>query len=168
MLRKAERDSLLRGVSICRGGPRISHLFFADDSIIFCKASHDNCGVLQSILTSYANASGQVVNGDKTTIFFSHNTPMQQRDSIAIFFGTSITTQFDTYLGFPPFLGRSKKRAFGEVKERIWRRLQGWKEKLLSQSGREIFIKAMIQAIPTVSLKVSIIINWLINPRTFM
>ena len=152
MLRKAERDSLLRGISICRGGPRISHLFFADDSIIFCKASHDNCGALQTILTSYANASGQVVNGDKTAIFFSYNTPMQQRESLAAFMGTSIATQFDKYLGLPAILGHSKKWAFSEIKERIWRRLQGWKEKLLSQSGREILIKAVVQAIPTYAM----------------
>ena len=28
LLRKAERDSLIKGISICRGGPRIYHLFF--------------------------------------------------------------------------------------------------------------------------------------------
>ena len=36
LLRKAEQDRFIRGVAICRGGPRVSHLFFADNSIIFC------------------------------------------------------------------------------------------------------------------------------------
>jgi len=35
------------------------------------------------------------------------------------------------------------------LKERIWKKLKGWKEKLLSQAGREILIKVVVQAIPT-------------------
>ena len=75
LLRKAERDSLIRGISICRRAPRISHLFFADDSIVFCRATNDECVALQNLLALYANASGQVVNSDKTALFFSTNTP---------------------------------------------------------------------------------------------
>ena len=29
----------MKGVSVCRGGPTLSHLFFANDSLIFYKAS---------------------------------------------------------------------------------------------------------------------------------
>jgi hypothetical protein len=55
-------------------------------------------------------------------------------------------------LGLPPVVGRAKRRAFNEIKDRVWWRLQGWKEKLLSQAGREILIKAVIQAIPTYAM----------------
>ncbi len=49
-------------------------------------------------------------------------------------------------------MGRAKRRAFNEIKDRVWSRLQGWKEKLLSQAGREVLIKAVIQAIPTYAM----------------
>jgi hypothetical protein len=102
--------------------------FFADDSIIFCKATLQECGVLQHILALYANVSGQVVNSAKTSNFFSYNTPQNIRNSICFSFGTSISTQFEKYLGLPPMVGRAKIRAFNEIKDRVFRRLQGWKE----------------------------------------
>ena len=49
-------------------------------------------------------------------------------------------------------VGRDKKKSFSIIKERIWKKHKGWKEKLLSQAGREILIKAIIQAIPTYTM----------------
>ncbi len=58
LLRKAERDSLICGVAISRGGPRVFHLFFSNDSIIFCRATAADCVTLQNILNEYEGASG--------------------------------------------------------------------------------------------------------------
>ena len=44
------------------------------------------------------------------------------------------------------------KASFDYIKERVWRKLQGWEEKLLSQAGREVLIKAVVQAIPTYTM----------------
>ena len=96
--------------------------------------------------------SDQVVNSAKTSIFFSYNTLPNIRNSIFSSFSTSISTQFEKYLGLFPVVGRVKKRAFNEIKNRVFRRLQGWKEKLLSQAGQEVLIKAVIQAIPTYAM----------------
>ncbi len=109
LLRKAKSDRLLKGVAICRGGPRISHLFFADDSIVFCKASNAECSILHEILSLYERASGQKINREKTALFFSHNTPQEHREQIMAHFGTNQTTQFEKYLGLPPIIGRSKR-----------------------------------------------------------
>ena len=135
LLHKKERENSIQGIAICLGGPRISHLFFADDSVIFCRASIHDCGALHNVLAIYERASGQKINKAKTALFFSKNTPPSTRTSILTMFGTSATSQFEKYLGLPPIMGRSKKRAFNDIKDRIWKRLQGWKEKLLSQVG---------------------------------
>lgn len=55
----------------------------------------------------------------------------------------------DVYLGLPSFTGRNKQRLFDGIKQRIWKKLQGWKSKMFSIGGREILIKAVAQGIPT-------------------
>ena len=49
----------IRGISICRNGPRLTHLFFADDSLLFCRASIQECQHILDILLTYERASGQ-------------------------------------------------------------------------------------------------------------
>lgn len=50
--------------------------------------------------------------------------------------------------------GKSKKVIFACLKERIWKKLQGWKEKLLSRPGKENLIKVVAQAIPTYMMSI--------------
>lgn len=59
MIRKYVDNGLLRGVVACPQGPHISHLFFADNNIIFCQATIEQCNHLDHILTTYKHASGQ-------------------------------------------------------------------------------------------------------------
>ena len=59
LLWKVEREKVIQGISISRGGPQVSHLFFADDSLIFFRAIETECYALQQILTLYESASGQ-------------------------------------------------------------------------------------------------------------
>ena len=67
-------DKTIHGVSVCRGGPKVSHLLFVDDSLIFCEAFRHECDRLGTLLDLYESASGQMVNRQKTSLFFSKNT----------------------------------------------------------------------------------------------
>ena len=73
-----------------KGGPCLSHLFFADDSLIFCKATMEECEVLQRVLSTYEKASGQQLNRSKTSLFFSLNTVKEIQDEIRIQFGAQV------------------------------------------------------------------------------
>ena len=64
---------LTRGVRVGLHAPWISHLFFADDSIIFSEASQRGAARIRDILDIYSKGSGQLVNRDKSKIFFSNN-----------------------------------------------------------------------------------------------
>ena len=139
----------LKGVTVCRGGPKLSHLFFADDSLIFCRASLAECTALQRILKVYEDALDQQLNRAKTSLFFSRNTPSAIQEEIKQRFGAQVIKQHEKYLGLPSLVEKNKKNTFNEIKEKLRKKLVGWKEKMLSKAGKEILIKAVAQAIPT-------------------
>ena len=152
LIKKAESNGDMQGVSLCRGGPKITHLFFADDSLLFTKATTTACEKILSILRQYEEASGQQVNRDKTTIFFSKATPLASQSAIKDLLNVPIIRQYERYLGLPSLIGRNRAESFTQIKERVWQKLKGWKEKLLSQAGREVLIKAVAHAIPAYSM----------------
>ena len=49
-------------------------------------------------------------------------------------------------------VGRNKRASLNYIKDRVWGKLQGWKEKLLSQVDNEVLLKAIVQAIPTFAM----------------
>lgn len=61
---------------------------------------------------------------------------------------------YEKYLGLPTIIGRSKVNAFSEIKGRVCDCINGCKENFLSQAGKEVLLKAAIQAIPTYTMSV--------------
>ena len=91
----------------------------------------------------YEKASGQQLNKTKTSLFFSNNTIKEVQDEIKSKFGAQVIKQHEKYLGLPSLVGRNKKNTFKEIKEKLSKKLAGWKQKLLSKAGKEILIKAV-------------------------
>ena len=87
LLRKSIKLGTLKGVAVCARGPNISHLFFADDSLIFCQATKEECSTLISILAKYEQASCQQLNREKTSLLFNKNTPQEVQEDIKFCFG---------------------------------------------------------------------------------
>ena len=144
----------IQGIAISRGGPKLTHLFFVDDSVLFCRTSIQECHAIQEVLRIYERASGQQINQDKTTLFFSASTRVEVQKEIQDALRLPVIRQYESYLGLPSMVGQSKYSSFSQLKERVWSKIQGWKGKLLSQAGREVLIKAVVQAIPTYTINV--------------
>jgi hypothetical protein len=112
LLLQAESKGIISGVPTSPKGPKSSHLFFADDCIIFCKSNHVEWRRILRILGIFEEGSGQKVNLLKSFIFFSRNTSQDRRDEILRLSGLTETKRFDTYLGLPALIGKAKVQAF--------------------------------------------------------
>ena len=93
-----------------------------------------------------------MINAAKTTLFFSKNVSDDTKESIKNRLGVAEIKEYEKYLGLPAVVGRNKKASLNYIKDRVWGKLQGWKEKLLSQAGKEVLLKAVVQAIPTFAM----------------
>jgi hypothetical protein len=153
LLHRVELRNDLSGLPISRQGTKLNYLFFADDSLLFCKANLTEWNKIQEVLEVYERASGQKINRDKTSIFFSKNTKEASRDQMLAVSGVS-STSYEKYLGLPALVGRSHTQSFQNIQSRVCDKLNGWKERFLSQAGNEVFLKAVIQVMPTYTMSV--------------
>ncbi|KAG7960287.1 hypothetical protein I3843_10G116000 [Carya illinoinensis] len=131
LLKQADAQHHLRGVSVCHNAPRVSHLFFAGDSIMFCRASVSENEYIKNLQ----------LNMGKTELLFSHNTEPTIQSAIKGVWGVQDVQHHTKYLGLPSFVGKSRFQIFKAIKDR-----------LLSQAGCEVLIKAVVQAIPTYTI----------------
>jgi hypothetical protein len=139
-------------VKICQTAPSISHLLFANVSLILIRANWGDAMQLQSILDLYEQCSGQMINRTKSAVFFSPNTSTQHKQEVCQALNIERETRSEKYLGLPVHVGVARGTVFAFLKDRIWKRIQRWKEKLLSWAGKEILIKAVPHAIPTFAM----------------
>jgi hypothetical protein len=151
LLKHHSLSSGLHGLMVAPSAPAVSYLLFADDSVFLFKADVESAEKVQQLLDLYCMASGQCVNRDKSSIFFSKGCPGSLRESVKGALNVHNETLNEKYLGMPSDVGRSRGGAFRYIKDRIWSRIQGWLEKLLS-SGKDILIKSVVQAIPIFSM----------------
>ncbi|WVZ54654.1 hypothetical protein U9M48_005419 [Paspalum notatum var. saurae] len=107
---------------------------------------------LQRVLQMYEACSGQMINKEKSAIMFSPNTSNQARREVMQVMQVRRDTMNDKYLGLPISVGRERAKTFMYLKNRIWQRIKGWKEKMLSKTGKEVLIKTVAQAIPTFAM----------------
>jgi len=119
LLQKAEQEGKLEGIKICRGAPRVNHLFFADDSLILMRAKASDAQELGRILEVYERASRQVINKDKSTIMLSLNIDQRVKDHMRTTLLILEVATSERYLGLSVSVGKSRKNTFEYIKKKM-------------------------------------------------
>lgn len=96
-----------------------NHLFLADDNILFGRATMEGALAIRSIINTYEQILGQLVNFEKSLIYFSNNVHEGVKLQIKKSLGVRIANNLEKYLGLSMMVGRKKKNAFVEIKKKI-------------------------------------------------
>ena len=150
MVKRMEGAGLISGFKANgrRGrGECISHLLFADDTILFCDAEVEQILHVRLLLLGF-----QAVTSLKVNVAKSEIVPIGEVNNVqalAEFLGCRIGALPMTYLGMP--LGASHKSTsiWNPILEKIKRKLAGWKKLYLSKSGRLTLLKSTLSSLPT-------------------
>ncbi|XP_019181376.1 PREDICTED: uncharacterized protein LOC109176397 [Ipomoea nil] len=154
LLTGAVRRKVISPCVVARGAPGVSHLFFADDSLLFFKATVNEAEAVKDCLVSYERMSGQCVNFGKSCIIFSRNTDDMIKNNVATVFNVQQVHNIGRYLGLPMGVGRNKREVFEYIEAKLKQRLGGWNKKVLSRAGKEVLLKSVAQAIPTYTMSI--------------
>lgn len=137
----------IRGVRLAPSLPEISHLFFADDVVIFGEASIGNCQSIMNVLKYYCSLSGQSMNSTKSRLIFSPRVPDGLRFLIQGILGVVSGSDIGFYLGIPFSAHGPKEYHFAVVKDKILKKLSLWKARTLSLAGRICLVKYSLMPI---------------------
>lgn len=149
LISRANIEGKLSGLRVSNS-PSISHLLFADDSLIFCKADERELVVLKELLNLDENASGEYINFSKSAILFSQRVNQDRRVFLSRILGVNNVDSFGNYQGVPSVFSRSKAKDFSYVLDKVWKSVQGWKSSFFSLAGKEVLIKCVGQSYPYV------------------
>lgn len=151
-LQNAANVGDIRGCSVSQSAPIITHLLFADDSFLYFRGIVDKSARIQDLLIKYERCSRQLVNFQKSGIFFRANVRREKQLELSGVLGVYNDINHTKYLGLLFLIGRSKKSVFSYLKERAIRRIQEWQKKPISYAGKTVLIRNVVQAIPTYTM----------------
>ncbi|XP_057775188.1 uncharacterized protein LOC130994172 [Salvia miltiorrhiza] len=148
------RSGHLEPMQFSRGVPFPTHLLYADDILIFCKATKANARTLLKILNFYGEISGQVFSPSKSQIIFSDHIVARTKRQVTRILALSIGNLPFSYLGVPMFRGKPKASHMQVIHDRIINKFARWKGLQLSMAGRLCLINSVISSSITHSMMV--------------
>ena len=147
MMQRAASLNLFKGVSVGKDGLHLTHLQFADDTLVFCEAEQEYLLKIKNVLLSFQAFSGLMVNFHKSgLIVIGKEADWGQQ--AANLLECKLVQLPMTYLGIPLGANMRKRASWQCIIDKIHKRLQTWKCSCLSRAGRVVLIKSVLNSLP--------------------
>jgi hypothetical protein len=150
MLRRSVERGFIKGFQVGRdlhSSVCVSHLLYADDTILFCDANPEQLLYIRMVLTCFEAVTGLKVNMSKSEmvpIGEVHN-----MSAMAELLYCRIGSLPLQYLGMPLGAPYKALEIWNPIIEKVERRLAGWQKMYLSKGGRLTLLKSTLSSLPT-------------------
>lgn len=147
ILEEATKNGVLEGLvpNLVEGG--LTHLQYADDTILFTKATSSNILALKFLLFCFEEMSGMKINYQKSEVYVLGVTK-EIEEEIADMLNCKVGEMPFNYLGLPMGVEKLGKKVFTPLMQKIEKRLESWHSGHLSFGGREIRINSCLSSVP--------------------
>lgn len=123
ILLKTEEEGVIHGVKVAGNALTISHLLFADESLLFCYSKLNEGREVKDILDDYCLLSGQSINYNKFAAYFNKGTCPQGCKALARIFNVRLMNEDERYLGNPIFININKYCSFEALLAKLRNRI---------------------------------------------
>ncbi|KAF7834830.1 ABC transporter G family member 39-like [Senna tora] len=132
-----ENEKKIQGICFANKGQAMSHVMYADDIILFFKATPEACNHVNQVLQLYSRLAGQKIDKDKSILIFNPNTPRQFKRFMASGLQVSVVNQLGMYLGTKIDSFQNKTDVYKEIVDKFNGKLARWKSDFyLEQQGK--------------------------------
>uniref|UniRef100_A0A2N9F1I0 Reverse transcriptase domain-containing protein n=1 Tax=Fagus sylvatica TaxID=28930 RepID=A0A2N9F1I0_FAGSY len=148
MLRRTEEGGFIWGFQAGRTDRLcVTHLLYADDTIIFCDANSEQLLYIRMVLTCF-----EAVTGLRVNMLKSKMVPVgavSDLPRLAALLSCKLGSLLMNYLGMPLGAPHKALSMWDPILEKVELRLVGWKKLYLSKGGRLTLLKSTLSSMPT-------------------
>ncbi|CAL1360326.1 unnamed protein product [Linum trigynum] len=153
----AVRDGLWKPVKLSANGPPLTHLFFADDLLLFAEAESHQITAIRQCLEDFCLSSGQQVNYNKSILYVSPNISRRKASQLSRRAGIPLKAALGRYLGIQAIQERVTKERYQSIILRIQKRMAPWKAKRLSFAARLTLTQSVSASLPVYNMQTELI-----------
>ncbi|GKV41384.1 hypothetical protein SLEP1_g48927 [Rubroshorea leprosula] len=152
---------MISGIEIGQCGMSVTHLQFADDTIVFGNASEENIWAVKSIMRIFEMVSGLKINFGKSMLM-GINVPEEWMTRMSCILNCKQGSFPCKYLGMPIGGRRRCIAMWSPMIDSFKKKLASWKNRFISLGGRITLLNSVLSSLPVFMMSVHLLPKGLI------
>ena len=146
------RSNNICGIKTSISGPTITHVMYADNIVLFTKATRGDASNLVQVLNKYCSSSRQAIKKNKSRVFFSKYNKSPTRRAVKSILQVRNLKKDAVYLGGPMFLSKAPSKDFAFLQDKLEAKLTRWRSKNLPWASKRTLINPIAQFMPNYTM----------------